>query len=45
MHSNRFLADDNRAALDAGADTIVPKPMGREHFLKLILASLPDAEA
>lgn len=42
VHSNRFLAGDNKAALAAGADTVLPKPLGRAHFLKLILAALPE---
>jgi CheY-like chemotaxis protein len=45
VHSNRFLPEDNKRALEAGADTVLPKPMGRAHFLKLILASLPAEEA
>ncbi len=45
VHSNRFLAGDNRAALAAGADTVLPKPLGRAHFLKLLLASLPEISA
>lgn len=28
-------------ALEAGADTVLPKPMGRAHLLKLLLAALP----
>lgn len=44
VHSNRFLAQDNRDALGAGADTVLPKPLGRVHFLKLILAALPERE-
>ncbi len=42
VHSNRFLATDNKSALAAGADTVLPKPLGRMHFLKLILAALPE---
>ena len=45
VHSNRFLAGDSRAALAAGADAVLPKPMGRAHLLKLILASLPEPQA
>lgn len=37
--SNRFLTEDTRIALEAGADMILPKPMSRAQFLKLILAS------
>lgn len=40
IHSNRFLVDDYRAALDAGANTVLPKPMSRAHFLKVILEAL-----
>ncbi len=41
VHSNRFLATDTKAANAAGADTVLPKPMSRMHFLKLLMASLP----
>jgi CheY-like chemotaxis protein len=44
IHSNRFLMEDTKTALDAGADTVLPKPLGRAHFLKLLSASLPLKE-
>lgn len=44
VHSNRFLFDDQKAATDAGADSVLPKPMSRSHLFKLILSSLPEFE-
>jgi len=44
VHSNRFLSEDSRSAITAGADTVLPKPMGRTHFLKLLLASLAQPQ-
>jgi CheY-like chemotaxis protein len=41
VHSNRFLPGDTREALAAGADTVLPKPLSRAQFLKVVLASLP----
>ena len=40
IHSNRSLPGDYRSAMDAGADAVLPKPMGRAHLLKLILQAL-----
>jgi signal transduction histidine kinase/CheY-like chemotaxis protein len=40
IHSNRFLMEDTKEALEAGADTVLPKPLSRVHFLKLLAASL-----
>ena len=37
VHSNRSLPEDYKVAVDAGADAVLPKPMSRTHFLKLIL--------
>ena len=37
IHSNRSSAGDLRTALEAGADAVLPKPLGRPHLLKLIL--------
>lgn len=42
IHSNRFLFDDNRVAMEAGANSVLPKPMSRVHLLTLILAALPE---
>lgn len=39
IHSNRFLTEDTRVALEAGADMVLPKPMSRSQFIKLILAA------
>jgi signal transduction histidine kinase/FixJ family two-component response regulator len=36
VHSNRFLPDDNKLALQCGAQHVLPKPMSRSHFLKLL---------
>jgi CheY-like chemotaxis protein len=40
MHSNRVLYDDQKIAFEAGADSVLPKPMSREHLLKLIDSAL-----
>jgi DNA-binding response OmpR family regulator len=40
VHSNRFLQEDNRLALEAGAQYILPKPMTRSHLLQLLVVSL-----
>jgi signal transduction histidine kinase len=37
IHSNRALLKDYKLALESGADEVLPKPMSRTHFLKLIL--------
>ena len=37
IHSNRTSPDDYKVAVDAGADAVLPKPMSRTHFLKLML--------
>lgn len=42
IHSNRFLFEDTKTAMDAGANTVLPKPMSRVHLLTLILAALPE---
>lgn len=42
VHSNRFLFDDQKTALTAGADSVLPKPMSRGHLLQVILSSLPS---
>lgn len=42
VHSNRFLFDDQKTAFDAGADSVLPKPMSRAHLFKLISSSLPE---
>ncbi len=43
IHSNRGSASDQRVALDAGADAVLPKPMSRPHLLKLILQAAKNA--
>lgn len=40
VHSNRLSARDNKAAVAAGADIILPKPMGRSHLIKLLAEAL-----
>jgi signal transduction histidine kinase/DNA-binding NarL/FixJ family response regulator len=42
VHSNRFLFGDQREAFEAGADSVLPKPMSRAHLLKLILTAVED---
>lgn len=39
IHSNRILAEDLKRAVDAGADTFVPKPMTLEQMAKVIAQS------
>jgi CheY-like chemotaxis protein len=36
--------EDTKMALNAGADTVLPKPLGRAHFLKLLSASIPASD-
>lgn len=43
VHSNRFLFDDQKIATEAGADSVLPKPMSRAHLFKLIASALADA--
>jgi len=43
IHSNRSLPEDYRVAVEAGADAVLPKPMSRAHFLKLMLQSAERA--
>ncbi len=40
IHSNRFFADDFKKAMEVGANSVLPKPMTRAHFLKAILEAL-----
>jgi len=40
IHSNRCLPEDYEAAIQAGAQSLLPKPMSKVHLLKFILASL-----
>jgi signal transduction histidine kinase/CheY-like chemotaxis protein len=42
VHSNRASAADCQMALDAGADSILPKPMSRSHLLNFVLISLKN---
>lgn len=39
IHSNRILSEDLKRAVDAGADTFVPKPMTREQMEKILAQS------
>lgn len=43
MHSNRVLAQDYQAALAAGADAYLMKPMSQTHLLKVLAGSQLDA--
>jgi signal transduction histidine kinase/CheY-like chemotaxis protein len=45
IHSNRSLPEDYRVAVEAGADAVLPKPMSRTHFLKLMLQAAERAHA
>jgi signal transduction histidine kinase len=40
IHSNRTSPEDYKAAVAAGADAVLPKPMSRTHFLKLALQAM-----
>lgn len=40
IHSNRASPEDYKIAMQSGADAVLPKPMNRVHFLKLIHQSL-----
>ena len=40
IHSNRTSPDDYKVAVEAGADAVLPKPMSRTHFLKLMVQAL-----
>ncbi len=37
VHSNRICAGDNKAAIDAGAESFMPKPMARAQLLRIAL--------
>ena len=37
VHSNRIVAADNKAAIEAGANSFIPKPMAHAQLLRLIL--------
>lgn len=39
MHSNRCLAHDYTEAINAGADSFLPKPMSRAHLVQLVEAA------
>ena len=43
IHSNRTSPDDYKVAVEAGADAVLPKPMSRTHFLKLLLQAAERA--
>ncbi|MCX6111077.1 MAG: response regulator [Proteobacteria bacterium] len=40
VHSNRICAADHRAAIEAGADAFLPKPMARAQLLRLVLQAM-----
>lgn len=44
IHSNRSLPQDYKIALEAGADTVLPKPMGKAHLLKMLIHILKSAQ-
>jgi signal transduction histidine kinase/DNA-binding NarL/FixJ family response regulator len=37
IHSNRSLPEDYKKAITNGADAVLPKPMSRNHLLKILL--------
>ncbi len=37
VHSNRIIAADNKTAIEAGADSFIPKPMAHAQLLRLLL--------
>ncbi len=43
VHTNRILLDDNKRAMDLGADAFLPKPMARQHILKLVVQASAKA--
>ena len=43
IHTNRCNASDYRAAIDCGADALLPKPMTRTQLLKLVLQGVIHA--
>jgi signal transduction histidine kinase/CheY-like chemotaxis protein len=45
IHSNRFPSEDLRPAFDEGANTVVPKPMSRIHFLKVLKDALQKSQS
>ena len=40
VHSNRMMPADQTAAIEAGADAFIPKPMARGQLLKLVAQAL-----
>ncbi len=40
MHSNRLDSEVYKTAIEAGADSFLPKPMSRTHFLKILLLAV-----
>ena len=40
IHSNRFLFEEVGSALQHGANAVLPKPLSKGHFFKLMLASM-----
>jgi signal transduction histidine kinase/ActR/RegA family two-component response regulator len=45
VHSNRFLFEEQKTALNAGADLVLPKPMSRGHLLHLLLSAIPEKDS
>jgi signal transduction histidine kinase/CheY-like chemotaxis protein len=44
VHSNRICAGDNKAAIEAGADSFMPKPMARAQLLRIVLQAAAVAK-
>jgi DNA-binding NarL/FixJ family response regulator len=40
LHSNRYPSESSREGFEAGADTVLPKPMSTSDFLKLMLTAV-----
>lgn len=41
IHSNRHLPEDYQRSNEVGAQALLPKPMTREHLIRLLATSLP----
>jgi signal transduction histidine kinase/DNA-binding NarL/FixJ family response regulator len=44
VHSNRISIEDVKSAIAAGADAVIPKPMSRSHFLRLLVQATERIE-
>lgn len=45
IHSNRTDPHLYRTAIDAGADSVLPKPLSKEHFVKLLIETTNRARS